>query len=321
MNLSHAFIKTILLGSLCTGGLAHAHCDPISGDDYFDTVNPLVLPQPGSDDFNGPLVPGPNLGPNGILDSDEFALLADAVGSHSSPLHEDGCAAFQANYAQATIDLPAGYRETVAAYFTLGDTDSVTAMVAFFAFFLIELDPADYDLSQATFLGPNGDADGDGLTNKQEYDAIPGTGGPGSAKRTQYLMDAQTPASSEGETEGMDEGEHGEITILGGGFIEAGTNMTLSLQGVHHANGYQWQKNGVDLSGETGATLERHPVFEADEGTYRCRVDLEHKHAVYSEPAWVTVLPPGSLPVGSTAGLGALAAALAGVGLLRTRRK
>lgn len=204
MNTFKISIGTLAISILAPVGVAFGHCDPIEGTNYFDSINPLVLPQPGFNDFNGPLVPGPNVGPNGILDSDEFALLAQAISSHSSPLHEDGCAAFAANLAQATIDLPAGYRETVAAYFTLGDSDSVTAMVAFFAFFAIDLDPADYNLSQAAFLGPDGDADGDGLTNKEEYDAIVGTGGPGSAKRTQYLTDALSAAPAEGEQEGED---------------------------------------------------------------------------------------------------------------------
>jgi hypothetical protein len=241
----------MVFATLAPTSLAFAHCDPIEGTDYFDTINPLVLPQPATGDFNGPLVPGPNVGPNGILDSDEFALLAEAISSHSSPLHEDGCAAFTANLAQATIDLPAGYRETVAAYFTLGDTDSVTAMVAFFAFFAITLDPADYDLSQAAFLGPNGDADGDTLTNKQEYDAIAGVGGPGSAKRTAFLAAALGGDSGEGETEGHEEGEHEhdpcdvtsipELTAQGTAFYQV--LALLALQP------YTWESTDVDAGG------------------------------------------------------------------------
>lgn len=245
----------MIVAALMPTGLAYAHCGSIETTDYFDTVNPLVLAHPETDDFNGPLLPGPDLGPNGIIDSDEFALLAAAISEHSSPLHEDGCAAYTANLAQATLDVPAGYRETVAAYFTLGDTESVNAMVAFFAFFLITIDSADYDTSQAAFFGPNGDADGDTLTNKQEYDAIAGVGGPGSAKRTAFLAAALGGGSSEGEAEGegegMAEGEHEhdpcdvtsvpELTAQGTAFYQVIALLTLQP--------YTWESSDLDGGG------------------------------------------------------------------------
>lgn len=128
----------------------------------------------------------------------------------------------------------------------------------------------------------------------------------------------------EGEGEGVTEEGEGEeepiiIETLGGGFVEAGERLELSLNGADGAVGFQWSKNGSDLGGETGPTLVRDPVIGTDAGTYRCAVDLGAKQVVLSEPTLVSVLAPGSLPVGSSLGLALLAGALVLGATRRTR--
>lgn len=131
----------------------------------------------------------------------------------------------------------------------------------------------------------------------------------------------------EGETEGIPsegEGEGGEvlpeITTVGGGFIESGERLELSLVGAEGAVGYQWTKNNVDLPSENGATLVRDPVTNSDEGTYRCEVDLGAKAIVISEPVLVTVVAPGGLPVSGGLGLAVLAGGMLLAGFRRSRK-
>lgn len=141
------------------------------------------------------------------------------------------------------------------------------------------------------------------------------------------LNSTGTCGGPEGELEGEGEGsaEEGEgeelpvVLTLGGGFIESGDRLELSLSGASGAVGYQWRKNGVDLPGEDGSTLVRDPVGGADSGTYRCAVDLGAKAVVLSEPAVVNVVAPGGLPASGGIGLALLAGALALAATMRRR--
>ncbi|MBI1318787.1 MAG: hypothetical protein GC168_07535 [Candidatus Hydrogenedens sp.] len=130
-------------------------------------------------------------------------------------------------------------------------------------------------------------------------------------------------SEGEGEGGGGTEGEVDPIvTISGGGYIVAGEDdLVLSLNGADGAVGYQWRKNGADLSGETGATLVRAPVLEADEGNYRCAVDFGAKQVVLSNIVTVTVFGPNELPAMGGSGLVLLGAALAGAMLARSRKR
>jgi hypothetical protein len=128
--------------------------------------------------------------------------------------------------------------------------------------------------------------------------------------------------AEEGETEGTpaegeEEGEAPVIVAVGGGFIESGDRLELTLVGADGAIGYQWTKNNVDLPSDTGASLVRNPVNSVDSGTYRCEVDLGAKTVVVSAPVLVTVVPPGGLPVAGGIGMALLAGALALAGLGR----
>lgn len=54
-----------------------------------------------------------------------------------------------------------------------------------------------------------------------------------------------------------------------GGMRREGTTVVFTITATG-AVSYQWQKNGADLSGETGTSLTLTSVGNADEGTYRC---------------------------------------------------
>ncbi|MFM1920802.1 MAG: hypothetical protein RLZZ303_2436 [Candidatus Hydrogenedentota bacterium] len=139
------------------------------------------------------------------------------------------------------------------------------------------------------------------------------------------LNSTGTCGGPEGEEEGEGSAEEGEgeelpvVLTLGGGFIESGSRLELSLSGASGAVGYQWRKNGVDLPGEESSTLVRDPVSGADSGTYRCAVDIGAKAVVLSEPALVNVVAPGGLPASGGVGLALLAGALALAATLRRR--
>jgi hypothetical protein len=143
------------------------------------------------------------------------------------------------------------------------------------------------------------------------------------------LTSTGTCGAEEGEEEGEGvvegEPEEGEVTpeilAVGGGFIESGQRLELTLIGDEGAVGYQWTKGHVDIPGENNATLVRDPVNSGDEGVYRCEVDLGAKVVVVSEPVLVDVVPIGGLPVGGGLGMATLAGVLAALGLARSRRR
>lgn len=122
----------------------------------------------------------------------------------------------------------------------------------------------------------------------------------------------------EGELEGEGEAPS-SILAVGGSYLEVGERLELSLIGAEGAVGYQWTKNGVDLSGELNPTLVRDPVSEPDEGVYRCEVDLGSKAIVVSEPVIVTVFPINGVPAAGGIGLALMAAAVAAFGFRRRK--
>lgn len=119
------------------------------------------------------------------------------------------------------------------------------------------------------------------------------------------------------------EGETPEATkIVGGGFVEEGAPLVLSIVGFENAISYQWRKNGIDLPGENNATFVRSPVTVADAGEYRVLVETESKAFTLSDPIVVKIVAPGSLPVAGGLGLALLSGlvGLAGASMVRRRK-
>lgn len=143
-----------------------------------NTPNPLTL------DVNGS-----GLTPNGIYDSDEFALLMQIIADPALAISDDVRIAFDANLARLYVDaagavLPAAnHRKAVyAAYLTLGDVASRNlAKVALSAYEGVSIQLANYTPAEASHLSAAGNADCDALSNLAEY--VP-------SNRTAYILAA-----------------------------------------------------------------------------------------------------------------------------------
>lgn len=75
--------------------------------------------------------------------------------------------------------------------------------------------------------------------------------------------------------------------------VNEGGTLTLSIIATN-ATGYQWKKDGEDISSATSATYTKQSVVPADAGSYTCVVSGEAGTSVTSDAATVTV---NALPV------------------------
>lgn len=156
---------------------------PLSRSDYTQA--------PGDDktavDRNGPIEQASRHTPNAIIDYAELRMIDVLLRSPAHPLHQRLAPVWQHNYRQMRIELipfvdrcqtgalPGTHRQwarVMALYVTLGDPDSFALVRDVLEEFSLIIDPADYDLTLAPLLAPDGDADADGLTNLQEYQSV-----------------------------------------------------------------------------------------------------------------------------------------------------
>lgn len=70
--------------------------------------------------------------------------------------------------------------------------------------------------------------------------------------------------------------------------VTEGDSLSLSVV-AEHATGYQWFKDGSQLTGETSATLNISPANVSDSGAYYCEVSGSHNSKVTSHESVVTV--------------------------------
>ncbi len=75
--------------------------------------------------------------------------------------------------------------------------------------------------------------------------------------------------------------------------VNEGGTLTLSVIATN-ATGYQWKKNGEDITSATSATYTKQSVAPSDAGSYTCVVSGEAGTSVTSDAATVTV---NALPV------------------------
>ncbi|MBI1318874.1 MAG: hypothetical protein GC168_07980 [Candidatus Hydrogenedens sp.] len=140
-----------------------------------------------------------------------------------------------------------------------------------------------------------------------------------------YVNTEDPNAVAEGEGEGATEGEPDPVTVFvsaQSNLKEEGDNITFLANVTGAALGYQWTKDNADIGGAVNPGLVKTNLQISDSGDYRVRVTTAAKAVVTSPPFSLTVVPLGSLPVGSMFGLSALAAAVAiagGSGLRRRR--
>jgi len=163
----------------------------------------------------------------------------------------------------------------------------------------------------ASILGPNGDADGDGFTNKQEYNHFHSQGAPTTiqAELTFAISPPPTVAS---------------VVVIGAGsgHVAEGSTLTLSAVVINGtASSYVWSKDGVPTGG-TASSLVIPSLAVTDSGKYTVTVVTAAAETIDSKAVIVTVAPAGQLPLVGGLGLALLAGAcaLGGVGSIRRRK-
>jgi len=240
--------------------------------DFDAALTGLGFP-PAATDGNGDAFTGPN----GMLDSAELAVVAEILADNSLDLtgtggidHDTVHTAWNQAIASASIDLAplTGTFPTaptaMAGYAMLG-ANSFAAANALSTFFGAPM-TGNYSLAVALdpFLGPIGDADGDGFTNQQEYNAffLSGTAA--------YVAAALDPTVA-----------LAIVTSSGAGTYPVGSDVTLSvtLTNTSGDETFQWQadtgsgfqnlSDGGAISGAFTDTLVIDPVGYPDAGTYR----------------------------------------------------
>ncbi len=275
----------------------------------------------------------PGIVGNGMLDSFEEGVISACLENPALDCSATGgithaivAAAWQRNYAQMHSDLGGdgnrfdkmipGVETLLAGMMTEGDFGSsrlpVLLMGAVSVFIQLPAgtsvpDPANYTLL-GEYLGPNGDADGDGSTNRQEYDFFMPMGG-----RAMYVMAVLDPAMTPQNT----------CANSTGGIYNPGVPFCLSVPDpVNLPGGFEWRKDGVPLSNDAVLSgthwreLHIHALRVSDSGDYTCVYDDGHK--VFG-PVNVTVREE-KVPASGNLGLLAISAALALVGARVLRR-
>ena len=109
-----------------------------------------------------------------------------------------------------------------------------------------------------------------------------------------------------------------------GGWFEEGDPLELrvGVSGTYSAIDYQWRKDGVDLTAETGSVYRVDHVALSNEGWYTVRVTTTEKEEYETEPVFVRVVPTGGLPVAfASLVLSAGAMVVWGVGALTRKRR
>ena len=203
------------------------------------------------DDLNGP-----GCGMNGILDADEFAVLTTILADAGHPHHTAIHTAWQTNLARMTSDLGPALLATdpgldlfLAAFATLGSADDWMT-IEYQLLFMYEpaTRPAqsNYDLSQASLLAQDGDLDGDGITNRDEYRV--------SDDRADYLLRVMDNAQSDAP---------------GIWYVDKDTPAADGAQdGTTWATAFDTIQEGIDAAAAAYASTDDQAEVWVAEGTY-----------------------------------------------------
>ena len=296
-------------------------------------------------DINGPIDPEAEIpvSANGVPDGQyELAVLAAALNDENNQYHGAALAAFQNNFfnikvlieeALANVPLKADLRGIVpaiaphlpgalvyvlAGYATLDDPTTNDALDALLGLLSdIGITPPEGGIAAITDgipqLGPLGDADSDGFTNKTEYDYFVGDQNYTPAQYVNAVFDpAQAPPDI-----------FPRVSITGSSRvrIEEGDTLRLgtSVRNVTGTVNYRWFKNNEALTDQTGSSLVIPNVTAADAGSYTVQIDVPEKAIYVSDPVIVQVF--AQLPVAGGLGLALVAGACALAGIAGMRRK
>lgn len=261
---------------------------------------------------------------NGMLDALEFALITECYKnpnidftSRGGVSHQIAVNAFNQNMERMIYDCGGedgivytifyGLPQMLAGYMTLGNQESTLipqvisiAAQAIDPSFNIRVNiilPIYYQLL-SQYFGPDGDADGDGWTNKQEYMYFVKNNMSYQEKKSAYISSALNP--------NIYPGYDCEECITGntrGGTFEVGTDICLRVPDpVAPTSTFKWSKIGGDLE-ERGLITHCRSLWipnaqVEDSGIYKCEYDDGQKApAVYI--FYVTVVE--ELPIGNMA--------------------
>lgn len=186
---------------------------------------------------------------NGMPDAAELYLLQAILEERGLDLSARGgvvndavWAAWSANVTRAQTDLPgqdARIVRTVAAYMTLGDFGSAATIEDMVESHIsgASVDPANYDNSQRSFLAAGEDADNDGATNLEEWQAAsPGGGLANLAAFASAATDGDDgPGSSGGQGESCPNEaclDTGEMEVRTADFFSPGASATVTATPV-----------------------------------------------------------------------------------------
>ncbi len=274
----------------------------------------------------------PSIVGNNMLDSAELAIVYECLENESLDLsasggvtHAEVVAAYEHNHARILADLGGpdgrallsvpGLDMMMAGFITLGDSGStlipvllMTAVGSYIEFPGVTTpNLMNYDCTLARFLGPNGDADGDGATNRQEYNQFYATGG-----REAYLQAALNPSIMPPTC----------MNVQGGTFDD-GQAFCLGVPNQLDVGvGFQWYHDDDPLQDDghiTGArTRDLYIVAlrASDAGDYECVYDNGTKRF---GPVFLSVT--SHTPVAGVGGLAALSVALTAYAAVKLRRR
>ena len=326
------------------GTLSYQDPPPIEEDDfdafllYLDTASAPYTEQlngfsfaPEVCDANGgfQMEPEIEIYGNGLLESCEFGLIQACLRDPDLDLrpfggisHEVAFAAWQQNLTQMRTDLGGtdglalsvlrGLDSILSAYFLLGDSVSrlLPSALVFAAVSYEEIsleltvpDPMNYRMLPR-FFAFSGDADGDGFTNKEEYDYFMPLGG-----RDLYVRAALTPFITPESTCANTEG----------GVFSEGDMFCLVVPDPVSYTTFQWMKDGQPLNdigsiqGSRWRTLHIMSLSISDSGDYTCEYDDGSKSPRVFGPVHVEVIK--TTPTATPGGLFVLLALFVLIGI------
>ncbi len=218
----------------------------------------------------------------------------------------------------------------LAGFATIGDDDSANAVATVASLLAlcdvlspgsclvndIETNPENYE-RLPEFLAKDGDADGDGYTNYQEYEAFADAKGPGDAFIAAVLDPSIYPGYTPPAGENVKIYPSGAIRIEEGGTID----LRVEVKDLVEPISYQWTKGGEEIEGADESRLIIRNVTTADAGIYQCIVTDASKGIYGSPTVTVIIVPEGTIPVASGIGLAVITALCSAGGVLVLRRR
>ncbi|HOC70384.1 MAG TPA: immunoglobulin domain-containing protein [Candidatus Hydrogenedentes bacterium] len=294
-------------------------------------------------DINGPIDMGAEIPvtPNGILDASyELGILAELYNQGDAEV----VAAYQANFVavknlivdalavaelksdkdlRGIVQAAAPYlvpalSSVLAGFTTLGDDQTNAALDQLLLLLAdIGLTPPDGGIAAITtglaYLGPEGDADDSGNSNRVEYNYFVNTL---EYSPAEYVAAALDPSQEPPAVLAITANPTGKIALGGSVTISVAVNP-----GMGTAVAYQWSKDSTVLTDETGSALSITNAQVADSGVYSVVVDVDAKAVTQHTASYTLVVLEFVIPVGGALGLVVLVGACAMAGVVGLRRR